>query len=90
MPCLGRAPGRVAVAAKHFHEVVRKMPRGAVTLRTEKNQLEAGYGDGKGWSRFPVQKSDEYPDAARAQGRPHHDRCPAKRWRDWSSARRTR
>jgi DNA polymerase-3 subunit beta len=61
VPCMGRAPGRVAVNAKHFHEVVRKMPRGAVTLRLEKNQLEVGYGDGKGWSRFPVQKSDEYP-----------------------------
>jgi DNA polymerase-3 subunit beta len=30
-------------------------------LRVEKNQLEVGYGDGRGWSRFPVQKSDEYP-----------------------------
>jgi len=61
VPCLGKAPGRVAVNAKHFNEVVRKMPRGGVTLRLEKNQLEVGYGDGKGWSRFPVQKSDEYP-----------------------------
>jgi DNA polymerase-3 subunit beta len=61
VPSLGRAPGRVAVNAKHFNEVVRKMPRGAVTLRTEKNQLEVGYGDGRGWSRFPLQKSDEYP-----------------------------
>jgi DNA polymerase-3 subunit beta len=51
----------VAVNAKHFNEVVRKMPRGSVSLRLEKNQLEVGYGDGKGWSRFPVQKSDEYP-----------------------------
>jgi DNA polymerase-3 subunit beta len=61
VPCLGKAPGRVAVNAKHFNEVVRKMPRGGVSLRLEKNQLEVGYGDGKGWSRFPVQKSDEYP-----------------------------
>jgi DNA polymerase-3 subunit beta len=61
VPCLGKTPGRAAVNAKHFHEVVRKMPRGAVSLRIEKNQLEVGYGDGKGWSRFPVQKSDEYP-----------------------------
>src|SRR5262245_5343785 len=61
VPCLGKAPGRAAVNAKHFHEVVRKMPRGGVTLRVEKNQLEVGYGDGKGWSRFPVQRSDEYP-----------------------------
>ncbi len=68
VPCLGRAPGRLAVNAKHFNEVVRKMPRGAVTLRTEKNQLEAGYGDGKGWSRFPVQKSDEYPTPPELKG----------------------
>ncbi len=68
VPCLGRAPGRVAVAAKHFNEVVRKMPRGAVTLRLEKNQLEVGYGDGKGWSRFPVQRSDEYPTPPELRG----------------------
>lgn len=68
VPCLGQAPGRVAVNAKHFTEVVRKMPRGAVTLRAEKNQLEAGYGDGKGWSRFPVQKSDEYPTPPELKG----------------------
>jgi DNA polymerase-3 subunit beta len=61
VPCLGKAPGRAAVNAKHFQEVVRKMPRGAVSVRIEKNQLEVGYGDGKGWSRFPVQKPDEYP-----------------------------
>ncbi len=68
VPCLGAAPGRLAVNAKHFNEVVRKMPRGAVTLRLEKNQLEAGYGDGKGWSRFPVQKSDEYPTPPELKG----------------------
>ena len=68
VPCLSRAPGRVAVNAKHFHEVVRKMPRGAVSLRLDKNQLEAGYGDGKGWSRFPVQKSDEYPSPPELKG----------------------
>src|SRR5258705_1966007 len=43
VPCMGREPGRVAVNAKHFHEVVRKMPRGAVTLRLDRNQLEVGY-----------------------------------------------
>jgi DNA polymerase-3 subunit beta len=61
VPCKSDAPGRVAVMAKHFNEVVRKMPRGAVTLKLAKNQLEVGYGDGKGWSRFPVQQSDQYP-----------------------------
>jgi len=69
VPCLGKAPGRVAVNAKHFNEVVRKMPRGGVSLRLEKNQLEVGYGDGKGWSRFPVQKSDEYPAPPELKGK---------------------
>jgi len=68
VPCLSQAPGRAAVNARHFHEVVRKMPRGAVTLKAEKNQLEAGYGDGRGWSRFPVQKSDEYPSPPELKG----------------------
>ncbi len=71
VPCLGKAPGRVAVNAKHFNEVVRKMPRGSVSLRLEKNQLEVGYGDGKGWSRFPVQKSDEYPAPPELKGSLH-------------------
>jgi len=68
VPCMGKAPGRAAVNAKHFHEVVRKMPRGGVTLKLEKNQLEVSYGDGKGWSRFPVQKSDEYPSPPELKG----------------------
>jgi DNA polymerase-3 subunit beta len=68
VPCLGKAPGRAAVNARHFHEVVRKMPRGAVSLKIEKHQLEVGYGDGKGWSRFPVQKSDEYPSPPELKG----------------------
>ncbi len=68
VPCQGQEPGRVAVNAKHFNDVVRKMPRGAVTLRSEKNQLEVRYGDGKGWSRFPVQKSDEYPSPPELKG----------------------
>jgi DNA polymerase-3 subunit beta len=68
VPCLGQEPGRLAVNAKHFNDVVRKMPRGAVTLRSEKNQLEVRYGDGKGWSRFPVQTSDEYPSPPELKG----------------------
>ena len=69
VPCLGKAPGRVAVNAKHFNEVVRKMPRGGVSLKLDKNQLEITYGDGKGWSRFPVQKSDEYPTPPELKGK---------------------
>ncbi len=68
VPAMAQAPGRIAVAAKHFNEVVRKMPRGAVSLRIVKNQLEVSYGDGKGVSRFPVQKSDEYPTPPELKG----------------------
>lgn len=68
VPAMAKAPGRIAVAAKHFNEVVRKMPRGGVSLRIVKNQLEVAYGDGKGVSRFPVQKSDEYPTPPELKG----------------------
>lgn len=61
VPCASQVPARVAVNAKHFNEVVRKMPRGILKLAMVKNQLEVSYGDKKGVSRFPVQKADEYP-----------------------------
>ena len=44
------------------------MPRGGVSLTLEKKQLENRYGDGKGLSRFPVQKSDEYPSPPELKG----------------------
>src|SRR5439155_20546991 len=46
VPCMGGAPGRVAVNAKHVHEVVRTMPRGAVSLRLARKQLLGVYGAG--------------------------------------------
>jgi DNA polymerase-3 subunit beta len=61
VPCSVRTPVRVAVGARHFHEVVRKMPRGPLTLSQVGSQFEVKYGDGKGWSRFPVQRADEFP-----------------------------
>jgi len=61
VPCTVRQPGRVAIPARHFHDVIRKMPRGALTLLLTANQCEVRYGDGKGWSRFPVQRPDEFP-----------------------------
>ncbi|HTR97264.1 MAG TPA: DNA polymerase III subunit beta [Candidatus Acidoferrales bacterium] len=61
VPCNLRAPARVAVNARHFHDVVRKMPRGPVTLSQAGNQCELRYGDGKGWSRFPLQRPEEFP-----------------------------
>ena len=68
VPCTVRTPGRSAVVARHFHEVVRKMPKGAVTLALGGNQCEVRYGDGKGWSRFPVQAADEFPRVPELKG----------------------
>ncbi len=61
VPCEVETPGRVAVGARHFHEVVRKMPKGTVTISASNNQCELRYGDGKGWSRFPTQDAADFP-----------------------------
>lgn len=59
--CTVAGVGKIAVSARHFHEVVRKMPKGALTLGVRDNQCRVDYGDGKGWSRFPVQDPAEFP-----------------------------
>jgi DNA polymerase-3 subunit beta len=59
--CTVASAGKIAVSARHFHEVVRKMPKGALTLAVRDNQCRVDYGDGKGWSRFPVQDPAEFP-----------------------------
>jgi DNA polymerase-3 subunit beta len=61
VPCVTKTVGRVAVSARHFHDVVRKIARGTITLGMAGEQLEVRYGDGKGWSRFPVQDAAEFP-----------------------------
>jgi DNA polymerase-3 subunit beta len=61
IPCDVRHEGRVAVSARHFHDVVRKMSKGMVTLTVAGAQCEAKYGDGKGWSRFPTQDAADFP-----------------------------
>lgn len=61
VPCVTKSVGRAAVSARHFHEVVRKIPRGTLTIAMAGEQLEVRYGDGKGWSRFPVQDASEFP-----------------------------
>lgn len=61
VPCVTKSVGRAAVSARHFHEVVRKIPRGTLTIAMAGEQLEVRYGDGKGWSRFPVQDAAEFP-----------------------------
>ncbi|HTO92696.1 MAG TPA: DNA polymerase III subunit beta [Candidatus Sulfotelmatobacter sp.] len=61
VPAEVKTPGKVAVSARHFHEVVRKIPKGTLTIGIEGGQCEVRYGDGKGWSRFPVQDAAEFP-----------------------------
>lgn len=68
VPCTVRTPGRVAVTARHFNEVVRKMPKGVVSVTAKSNECEVRYGDGKGWSRFPVQVADEFPRVPELKG----------------------
>ena len=61
VPCKVQEPGRAAVSARHFNEVVRKMSRGILTLAVKQQQCEVQYGDGKGWSRFPTQDPADFP-----------------------------
>jgi DNA polymerase-3 subunit beta len=68
VPGTVRRGGRVAVVARHFHDVLRKMPKGPVTLTADGRQAEVRYGDGKGWSRFPTQIADEFPRVPELKG----------------------
>ncbi|MBI5711403.1 MAG: DNA polymerase III subunit beta [Candidatus Eisenbacteria bacterium] len=61
VPCVVSSPGKAAVSARHFNEVVRKMPKGTLAVAVRGGQCEVSYGDGKGWSRFPVQDPGEFP-----------------------------
>jgi DNA polymerase-3 subunit beta len=61
VPCTVASPGKLAVSARHFHEVVRKMPKGPLSLTLRDGQCQVNYGDGKGWSRFPVQDPADFP-----------------------------
>jgi len=61
LPCDVRGEGRAAVSARHFHEVVRKMSKGMVSLSMHGQECEVRYGDGKGWSRFPIQDATDFP-----------------------------
>ena len=61
VPCKVDTPGKAAVSARHFNEVVRKMPKGPLSLAVEGTQCEVKYGDGKGWSKFPTQDAADFP-----------------------------
>jgi len=68
VPCTVKNPGKAAVSARHFHEVVRKMPKGALTLAVRDGQCQVDYGEGKGWSRFPVQDPADFPRVPELKG----------------------
>lgn len=68
VPCTVRTPGRTAISARHFNEVIRKMPKGPVSMAQAGNQIEVRYGDGKGWSRFPMHNGDEFPRVPELKG----------------------
>ena len=61
VPCEVKAVGKAAVSGRHFHEVIRKIPKGALTLAIAGEQCEVRYGDGQGWSRFPTQDPADFP-----------------------------
>lgn len=61
LPCSVKKQGRAAVNARHFHDVVRKMSKGEVSLSVVNNQCEVRYGGGKGWSKFPTQDPADFP-----------------------------
>ena len=61
VPCAAKSPGKAAVSARHFNDVVRKMPKGSLSIAVRGGQCEVTYGDGKGWSRFPVQDPADFP-----------------------------
>jgi len=61
VPCEVKTVGKAAVSARHFNEVVRKMPRGPLSVAIAGEQCEVRYGDGKGWSRFPIQDASDFP-----------------------------
>jgi DNA polymerase-3 subunit beta len=61
VPCAVKSAGKAAVSARHFHEVVRKMPRGETQIAFAGDQIEVRYGGGKGWARFPTQDAAEFP-----------------------------
>jgi DNA polymerase-3 subunit beta len=61
VPCTVSSPGRIAVSARHFNEVVRKIARGPLSLAVRQQQCELKYGDGKGWSKFPTQDPSDFP-----------------------------
>lgn len=68
VPCDVKSTGKVAVSGRHFNEVVRKIPRGPLQIALAGEQLEVKYGEGKGWSRFPIQDAADFPRVPELKG----------------------
>src|SRR3989454_3762324 len=51
VPCSVKTQGKAAVSARHFHDVVRKLSKGPLSIAISDHQCEVRYGDGKGWSK---------------------------------------
>src|SRR4029450_10958629 len=54
VPCTVKTPGKAAVSARHFHEVVRKMPRGEVQLALSGQQVGGKNRGGERRGVFPT------------------------------------
>ena len=61
VPCSTKTAGRAAVSARHFSDVIRKMPKGPLSIVIANRQCEVRYGAGQGWARFPTQDAAEFP-----------------------------
>ncbi len=61
VPCTVASPGKTAISARHFNDVVRKIPKGVLAIAIAGQQCEVRYGDGKGWSKFPTQDPADFP-----------------------------
>ena len=61
VPCATTTAGRAAVSARHFSDVIRKMPKGPLSISIANRQCEVRYGAGQGWARFPTQDPAEFP-----------------------------
>jgi DNA polymerase-3 subunit beta len=61
VPCTVKTPGKAAVSARHFNDVIKKLSRGSLVLAASDSQCEVRYGDGKGWSKFPTQDPVDFP-----------------------------
>jgi len=61
VPCAVTMAGKAAVSGRHFSDVVRKIPRGEISLALGGGQAEVRYGGGKGWAKFPTQEAADFP-----------------------------